>query len=107
MNFTIAIEVRRSILLRLANFNINNMDQRSTFSDFDQLLTILQKHYDNHEEVNFLIDDNGLERMTGTITAIHPGVSTAKTLVTINTQTISLQQVVGVNGLFSADYTEC
>jgi hypothetical protein len=89
------------------NFNRNNMDQRSTFSGFDQLLAILQTYYHNKEEVNFLVDDNGLERITGTVTAINPGITTAKTLVTINNKTISLQQVVGVNGLFNSEYTEC
>jgi len=82
------------------------MDKRETFGSPQKLLAILNNL--QQQQVSLLVDDNGLTRMEGTITAIEEESNAANAVVTINgADKILLRQIIAVNGVFRSDYSEC
>ena len=84
------------------------MDKRETFNNPEQLLTIVSTIYQQKRQSAFLIDNIGLARMEGKITAIDENRNINKTKITIaGKDEILLEQIIGVNGIFRSDYSEC
>lgn len=84
------------------------MDQRETFNNPEQLLTIVSSIFQQKLPSAFLIDKAGLERMEGIITAIEEGDNINKTKIIVASKNeILLEQIIGVNGIFRSDYSEC
>ena len=84
------------------------MDKRETFKDYQQLLSIFSNLQQQQQKAALLIDDGGLTRMEGAVTHIERSNDAGKSIITIdNKDSISLEQVIAVNGLFRDDYSEC
>lgn len=82
------------------------MDQRTIFQDYSELLRLLYSLQGTH--ASFLVDDDGLTRLDGTITAVAPDTNAAKSQFVLDgTITLHLEQVIAVNGIFRSDYSEC
>jgi hypothetical protein len=83
------------------------MDQRETFDSAESLKKILTNIYHQQQMASLLIDINGLERVEGYITQVEDGSEAAKTIVAINNRQLMLHQIIAVNGIFHAAYSEC
>ena len=84
------------------------MDKRETFKDYQQLLSIFSNLQQQQQKAALLIDAEGLTRMEGAVTRIERSDDAGKSIITIdNKDSISLEQVIAVNGLFRDDYSEC
>lgn len=84
------------------------MDQRETFSNADQLFSIVSTIYQQKQRGAFLIDAGGITRVEGEITAVEKNADINKSVIRIDKSGIILfEQIIGVNGVFRSDYTEC
>lgn len=84
------------------------MDQRQTFDSLQKLKTLLQDLYQQQEKAAFLLDQEGLTRMEGRITAIEEQSSPGLTTIVLDQgNQFLLKQVIAVNGQFRSDYSEC
>lgn len=84
------------------------MEQRETFNSPEQLFELISTVYRQKQRSSFLIDNGGLERMGGTITGIEEDQNINKTKITVaGNNEILLEQIIGVNGIFRSDYSEC
>ena len=86
------------------------MDQRQTFDNYQTLKAILFSLRQQNEKASFLVEQEGLTRVEGTIAAIEDEPSTGQVMVTINNHpsaAILLKDIIAVNGIFRSDYTEC
>jgi hypothetical protein len=84
------------------------MDQRQTFEDSDQLFSFITEVFQKQQPASLLIDKDGLERVEGVITAIDPHIDVDKTRIIINDIVpVLLKEIIGINGLFRSDYSEC
>lgn len=85
------------------------MDQRQTFADTRELLTILTNLYTKRVTVALLIDQNGLSRISGFIELLGESSFTVfeNHTNTASKHRILLHEVVAVNGIFHSDYSEC
>ena len=84
------------------------MDQRQTFKDSDQLFSFISEIFQQKQLASLLIDKDGLERVEGQITSIDPHNDVDKTVILINDTTpVSIKEIIGINGLFRSDYSEC
>ncbi len=84
------------------------MDQRETFNNAEQLLTIVSTIHRQKLSSAFLIDKGGLERIEGIITAIEERQNINKTkIIVAGKNEILLEQIIGINGIFRSDYSEC
>lgn len=84
------------------------MDQRQTFEDSDQLFSFITGIFQQQQHASLLIDKDGLERVEGKITSIDPHIDVDKTTILINDITpVSIKEIIGINGLFRSDYSEC
>jgi hypothetical protein len=84
------------------------MDQRQTFTDSDELFSFITRIVQQQQHASLLIDKEGLERVEGKITSIDPHNDVDKTVVLINDTTpVSIKEIIGINGLFRSDYSEC
>ena len=84
------------------------MDQRQTFKDSDQLFSLITEIFQQQQHASLLIDKEGLERVEGQITSIEPHIDVDKTIIYINDTTpVSIKEIIGINGLFRSDYSEC
>ncbi len=84
------------------------MDQRETFNNPEQLFELISTVYRQKQPSSFLIDNGGLERMGGTITGIEEDQNINKTKIKVaGNNEILLEQIIGVNGIFRSDYSEC
>jgi len=84
------------------------MDQRITFKDYQQLLSIFLNLQQQQQQAALLIDDEVLTKIEGKITGIQQNDDIGKSAITIdNKGHINLEQVIAVNGLFRDDYSEC
>ncbi len=83
------------------------MDERITFKDERQLLSIFLDLEQEQQQASLLIDDEGLTRLEGKINRIEQAENMGKTKILIdNNEPIDLAQVIAVNGLFRDDYSE-
>lgn len=84
------------------------MDQRDTFKDYQQLCSIFLNLQQQKQKTSLLIDDNGLTRIEGEITDVVTDAEITKSLIIVdNKDSIPLEKIIAVNGLFRADYSEC
>jgi hypothetical protein len=84
------------------------MDQRQTFSDSNQLFSFISEIFQLQQHASLLIDKNGLERVEGVITSIDPHIDVNETTIMIDDiTTVLIKEIIGVNGLFRSDYSEC
>jgi hypothetical protein len=82
------------------------MDQRQTFADSAELLRFLIELFKDGRQAALLVDSGGLERMQGMIAM----VSEDGKYITLSSNTqhpVPVQEIVGVNGIFRGDYSEC
>jgi hypothetical protein len=55
-----------------------------------------------------LIDNEGLTRAEGIITSINEEDDIENTGIVLNDRdTVTLKEIIGINGLFRSDYSEC
>jgi hypothetical protein len=84
------------------------MDQRQTFKDSDQLFSFISQIFQLQQHASLLIDKDGLERVEGVITSIDPHIDVNETTIMIDDITpVLIKEIIGVNGLFRSDYSEC
>lgn len=84
------------------------MDQRQTFGDAHELFSFIEAISKDAAKVSLLIDDHGVERLEGIITAITQNDDMNKTFITVDSnREVSLSNIIAVNGLFRSDYSEC
>ena len=84
------------------------MDQRQTFNNNNELLTFVTAFVNDKSEVFLLIDRQGLTRLEGVITSINNNGCNENGSITINNNdTVLLKEIIGINGLFRSDYSEC
>lgn len=82
------------------------MDQRITLEANETFESLLQSLKEKGEIARVLFDNNGLERAEGVIAAID-GNAGAPYFTLNNGKKISIDSLIGVNGIFKADYSEC
>lgn len=84
------------------------MDQRQTFADAKELLSIVSSIADQQLKASLLVDKAGLTRLEGFITSIKNSNDTAISSITVDDKdVVLLKDVIGVNGVFRSDYSEC
>ena len=87
------------------------MDQRQTFETLEELKTMLSNLHSSQAAVSLLIDRDGLTRVEGIISSINdqnkPLAETTFSIGSHKENAFYLHEVIAVNGIFSADYTEC
>ena len=84
------------------------MDQRQTFPNLEGLRLILNDIILKGEKASFLLDRNGLSRAEGSILSIEETQPVGDTVIKLNNdELVYLKEIVGVNGVFRSDYTEC
>ena len=81
------------------------MDFRITLNTTETFLEMLQTAFQEKQKVNLLIDDNGVTRKEGLISAIH-GTSPAFIELGDGSK-IDLATIIAVNGIFRPEYGEC
>jgi hypothetical protein len=84
------------------------MDQRQTFNDSNELLALVTSIFNDRQEASLLIDREGLIRVHGLITSVKQGNGNENTIITFdNGDTVLLKEIIGINGVFRSDYSEC
>ena len=84
------------------------MDQRQTFKDSDELLSFVSQIFQQKQQASLLIDKDGLTRVEGTITAINEHNNVNETSIVVNdTIPFAIKEIIGINGIFRSDYSEC
>jgi hypothetical protein len=84
------------------------MDQRQVFNNSQEFLVFLEGLHSRKEKASLLVDDGGLSRWEGLITAIEVKENKELSILTFNNdQQAALQQILAVNGIFRSDYSEC
>ncbi len=84
------------------------MDQRQTFPNLESLRSILNDMILKGEKASFLLDRNGLSRAEGSILSMEETQPVGDTVIKLNNDELDyLKEIVGVNGIFRSDYTEC
>lgn len=82
------------------------MDQRLTLKKNETFSALLQSIKESNESARILYDDNGMERAEGLIEDLN--LEDAEPFVVLDNGTIVLiNSIIGVNGIFKDDYTEC
>jgi predicted LPLAT superfamily acyltransferase len=82
------------------------MDKRQTLHGTETFLEQLQAAFKAGEKVHLLVDKEGIERTEGIIKDIHPNAQ-PPVLNLQNGDSIPIQQIVAVNGIFRPEYGEC
>lgn len=84
------------------------MDQRQVFNDDQELLSFVILISNEKRKASLLVDKEGLTRVEGVITSVNEGNEIENISINIdNRETVLLKQIVGINGLFRSDYSEC
>ena len=84
------------------------MDQRQTFIDDNELLSVVTTIFNQKLKASLIIDKEGLTRVEGIITLIDKRDDNENTSIIIdNRDTVTLKEIIGINGLFRSDYSEC
>jgi hypothetical protein len=78
------------------------MDCRDTISKDQGFLKILHEELQSKKKVNLLVDTDGLNRLEGHIVAVRED-----SIEMDNNVVVPLTQIVAINGVFSADFSEC
>ena len=84
------------------------MDTRTTFNSAEELLAIMSSLCEKKQQAALLIDSGGLTRIQGEIISIDKQEEISKTVIHLSAhEPVELKNIVGVNGIFHADYSEC
>jgi len=84
------------------------MDQRETFDNPQRLLALVMNAHQQKQPSAFLLDNDGLQRIEGIITSIEKQQNINNTKITVaDKDEILLEQIIGINGVFRSDYSEC
>lgn len=84
------------------------MDTRLIFSDHKELLSMVTNIFHEKKKAAFLVYKKGMFRIEGLIASIQQNKNTSETVLIMEDQKqFALNQVIGVNGVFQADYSEC
>ena len=82
------------------------MDQRITLKKNEKFDALLQQIKSANESARLLYDDNGMERAEGMIKELN--LQAEKPFILLdNNHKIIIENILGVNGMFKDDYTEC
>ncbi len=82
------------------------MDQRITLEANEKFDHLLQTLKDKSETARVLFDSNGLERAEGAITTIDT-IADEPFFILNEGKKILISSLIGVNGVFKSDYSEC
>ena len=82
------------------------MDHRITLNVDENFLKMLESSFARNEKVRLLLDENGIERTEGFITAVDKNSSTVSVELDGNRK-IGVKTIVAVNGVFRPEYGEC
>ena len=82
------------------------MDSPATLNVDENFLEILETSFQKNEKVHLLLDENGMARTEGFITAIDKNSTTAS-IELDGKMKIELKTIVAVNGVFRPEYGEC
>lgn len=82
------------------------MDTRKTLDKNETFLVLLQSLFNSQDKASLLVDDNGIIRAEGLITAIYGDAETPY-IELDNAMKITLKSIIAVNGTFLPDYSEC
>ena len=92
--------------VRENSIHFNYMDSRETVKKKEEFLQILQIAHQAGNNVNLLMDDEGISRAGGIITKLN--TEAAEPFIELNNGlTVPLQSIVAVNGIFLPEYSEC
>ena len=84
------------------------MDKRTTFTGLHELQSLLTTLYKEKDNASLLVEDKGLTRINGIITNIESASTDGNSSIQLNnTASISLKDIIAVNGVFRSEYTEC
>lgn len=82
------------------------MDTRVTLNVNEAFLEILESCFQKKEKLHLIIDENGMVRTEGFISAINKNSSGAF-IELKDGRKIDLKTIVAVNGIFRPEYGEC
>jgi hypothetical protein len=82
------------------------MDTRITLSVDENFLQMLEASFHQKEKVYMLLDENGITRAEGFVTAIDK-TSPAISIELEGQKKIELKTIIAVNGVFRPEYGEC
>lgn len=84
------------------------MDKRETFDNTAHLYRIVQQKIAEQKMVHLIIDNNGLERVSGRIASVSNYTNAESARIQLDTnETFLLKDVIGIDGVFRSDYSEC
>lgn len=82
------------------------MNNQETLSSNTRFTSLLEHFKKSDDSVSLLYDDNGLTRAKGFIKRID--AEAMEPFIVLNDDTkVMMKTIVGVNGVFKDDYTEC
>lgn len=82
------------------------MDSRQTLHTNETFMDLLKSCYTAREKVYVLVDEEGITRTEGFITAFHAS-ELNPSFVLDHLTTIAVQNLIAVNGIFRPEYGEC
>jgi predicted metalloprotease len=82
------------------------MDSRLTLNVDENFLQMLESSFRQKEKIYLLLDENGIVRAEGLITAIDKN-SSAASIELEGKKKIEVKTIVAVNGVFRPEYGEC
>lgn len=83
------------------------MDQRQVFNNSQELLSIIRSVSSQGLKASLLVDKEGLTRVEGSITSINEQEAMDLTIVIDDSYHCLLKEIIGINGIFRSDYSEC
>jgi hypothetical protein len=84
------------------------MDQRQVFKNEQELLLIVSSISNEDLVAYLLIDKDGLTRIEGKITSLIKNDDIENTSIVVNDSVnILLKEIIGINGAFRSDFSEC
>ncbi|KYP12995.1 hypothetical protein [Flavihumibacter sp. CACIAM 22H1] len=82
------------------------MDQRNTLASKDSFYSLVVELHQTRQKAALLYEDNGVTRASGIISSVY--TKDGRHYMQLDNQLdIPIDQVHAINGLFSADYSEC
>ena len=82
------------------------MDSRKTLSKDQSFVNHLREAFENGEQVNLLVDNEGIYRVSGQIQST-AGENSSYVIKMEDGVSIHVSNIIAINGLFRDDYSEC
>ncbi len=82
------------------------MDNRETLGQNETFLKILSECLESGKQADMIVDENGLDRLSGVVVSIERGKD-GDIIVLEGGRKVALGAIVAVNGVFSAPYEGC